>query len=181
MSPPPIQIAHPGWLTLDGREFATDGDKIRLAIDLARKNVLRETGGPFGAAIFPVDGRRPVAVGTNGVPRLHNSVAHAEPVAIMAAEAFLDTESLHGHELFVSAEPCATCLGAIGWAGLERVVYAALREDVERIGFDEGPVFAGSYEYLVERGVAFVRGLHRDEGAAVLDLYVEHGGPIYNG
>ena len=73
------------------------------------------------------------------------------------------------------------CLGAIGWAGLERVVYAALREDVERIGFDEGPVFAGSYEYLVERGVAFVRGLHRDEGAAVLDLYVERGGPIYNG
>ena len=64
-----------------------------LLVTLVEKpNVLRETGGPFGAAIFPADGRRPVAVGTNGVPRLHNSVAHAEPVAIMAAEAFLDNE-----------------------------------------------------------------------------------------
>jgi len=160
-------------------EFATDEDKVRLAIDLARENVLRNTGGPFGAAVFAVAGVRPIAVGTNAVLRLHNSVAHAETVAITAAEAALRNESLDGHELFASAEPCAMCLGAILAAGLERVVFGALREDVEAIGFDEGPVFAQSYEYVSERGVAIVRGLLRDEAAAVLQLYAQRGGPVY--
>jgi tRNA(Arg) A34 adenosine deaminase TadA len=160
-------------------EYPTDEDKIRLAIDLARDNVLRQTGGPFGAAIFAASGAEPIAVGTNAVLPLRNSIAHAETVAITAAHEALGSERLDAHELFVSAEPCAMCLGAVLASGLERLVFAALREDVERIGFDEGPVFAASYEYFVERGVTVVRGLLRDEGAAVLELYVEGGGPIY--
>jgi tRNA(Arg) A34 adenosine deaminase TadA len=136
-------------------------------------------GGPFGAAIFPVSGTRPVAVGTNAVLPLLNSVGHAETIAITAAHAALESERLAEHELFVSAEPCAMCLGAVLAAGLERLVFAALRQDVEELGFEEGPVFAESYEYLSERGVAIVRGLCRDEGAAVLELYAQRGGPIY--
>ncbi len=160
-------------------EYRTDEDKIRLAVELARENVLREAGGPFGAAIFAASGTDPVAVGTNAVLPSRNSLAHAETVAITAAHASLESGRLAGHELFVSAEPCAMCLGAVLAAGLERLVYAALRDDVERIGFDEGPVFAESYEYLTERGVAIVRGMCREEGAAVLDLYAQRGGPIY--
>src|SRR2546421_9085467 len=98
--PPPIRVTHPDWLTDDGREFRGDEQKVELAIRLAHENVVHDTGGPFGAAVFAVGGTRPVAVGTNGVTRLHSSVTHAEIVAIMAAELVLGNESLAGHELF---------------------------------------------------------------------------------
>jgi tRNA(Arg) A34 adenosine deaminase TadA len=161
------------------REFRTDEEKVGLAIGLARENVLGQTGGPFGAAIFPAGRTVPVATGVNKVLPEKNSVLHAETVAIMAAESTLQTESLKGHEIFVSCEPCAMCLAAIYAAGLERLVFAGLREDSERIGFDEGPVFAQSYDYVTTRGLTVVRGLRRDEGAAVLQLYADRGGPIY--
>jgi tRNA(Arg) A34 adenosine deaminase TadA len=84
------------------------------------------------------------------------------------------------HELFSSCEPCAMCLGATLWSGVSRLVFSAAREDAARLGFDEGPVFAASYEYVQQRGVTIVRDRLRSEGAAVLDLYVERGGQIYN-
>jgi tRNA(Arg) A34 adenosine deaminase TadA len=72
------------------------------------------------------------------------------------------------------------CLGATLWSGVSRLVFSALRDDAMRLGFDEGPVFAASYEYLETRGIAIERGRLRSEGAAVLDLYVQRGGAIYN-
>ena len=72
------------------------------------------------------------------------------------------------------------CLGATLWSGVTRVVFSATREDATQSGFDEGPVFADSYRYLENRGIAIERGRLRSDGAAVLKLYVERGGPIYN-
>jgi len=72
------------------------------------------------------------------------------------------------------------CLGATLWSGVTRVVFSATREDATGSGFDEGPVFADSYRYLEHRGITIERGRLRKEGAAVLELYVERGGPIYN-
>jgi hypothetical protein len=60
-------------------------------------------------------------------------------------------------------------------------VWSATREDADRIDFDEGPVFAASYDYLRARGITFEGGVLRDEGRAVLQLYDAQGGPIYNG
>jgi tRNA(Arg) A34 adenosine deaminase TadA len=73
------------------------------------------------------------------------------------------------------------CLGAILWSGVPRVVYAAHREDAEAIGFDEGPVLPGAAEHLGRRGIVLEAGPLREEAAAVLRLYAERGGPIYNG
>jgi tRNA(Arg) A34 adenosine deaminase TadA len=73
------------------------------------------------------------------------------------------------------------CLGATLWSGVGRVVWAATREDANRIAFDEGPVFPSSYEYLRQRGIEFRGGLLRDEGRAVLERYQRAGGDIYNG
>ena len=42
-------------------------------------------------------------------------------------------------ELYVTAEPCIMCAGAIMWSGIKRVFYGVNSSDVERItGFDEG-------------------------------------------
>jgi len=190
MHTPEIRITNPDWVrdTVDfDRPYPDDDARVRLAIALAHENVVRETGGPFGAAVFEAATGRLVGVGTNGVIRLGNSGAHAEMVALMMAQARVgsftlqaDVDGAPRHELFSSCEPCAMCLGATLWSGVTRLVFAATREDATRLSFDEGPVFPESYHYLANRGIAIERGRLRAEAIAVLDAYLARGGPIYN-
>lgn len=184
-----IQISLPAWVgeVVGGQEtYPGDEARMRLAITLSRENVVRGTGGPFGAAIFERDSGKLVAVGVNSVTRLSNCTLHGEMVAFMMAQASLRNFSLGApgmpaHELVTSCEPCAMCLGAILWSGVSRVVTGASRQDATALRFEEGPVFPESYRYLEERGIELVRGVLRAEARAVLELYRASGGPIYNG
>lgn len=186
---PEIHIDYPGWVRrkVDWlRPHPGDRDRMRVAIELARENVLQGSGGPFGAAIFEEDSGRLVAIGINRVVPLNNSSLHAEVFAFMMAQAVRGSFTLGGddmpsHALYTSCEPCAMCLGATLWSGVRRVVWSALREDANRISFDEGPVFPESYDYLRARGIEFEGGVLRDEGRAVLEEYRARGGVIYNG
>mgnify|MGYP006191031941 CR=1 FL=1 len=54
-------------------------------------------------------------------------------------------------------------------------------EDARAIGFDEGPVFEQSYQYLENAGMEVVRQFKRSDAKAVLDYYKNSGGRIYNG
>ena len=186
---PELRIACPGWVddVIDwAATYVTTEDRTRVAIILARENVVRDTGGPFGAAIFETVSGRLVAVGVNLVVPLNNSSLHAEMVAFMMAQTIrgsytLQRAGLAEHALHTSCEPCAMCLGAVLWSGVRRVVWSATREDADSIDFDEGPVFNASYDYLRARGIEFDGGVLREEGRAVLDLYGTRGGTIYNG
>jgi tRNA(Arg) A34 adenosine deaminase TadA len=184
-----VQIDYPDWvrdaIAWDA-VYRTDEERMRLAIAVSRENVERETGGPFGAAVFESDSGRLVAVGMNSVVRLNNCTLHGEMVAFMMAQArvgsfTLNAPHLPAHELVTSCEPCAMCLGATLWSGVRRVVYGAGREDAALLRFDEGPVFPESYRYLEERGITIVRNLLRAEAIAVLDRYRAKSGAIYNG
>lgn len=184
-----LTIRLPDWVAPAvewDRPRGSDEDRMRLAIALARENVARGTGGPFGAAVFDDRSGKPVSVGVNLVEQHGNSVLHAEIVALMLAHAALGRFSLGDpdlppHVLVTSCDPCAMCLGASLWAGVRRLVCGASRDDAMGIGFEEGPVFAGSYRYLAERGVTVVHGVLREEAAAVLRQYQRSGGTIYNG
>ena len=186
---PELRIACPAWVAADvdwTASYVTTEDRTRLAVELARENVLRGTGGPFGAAIFEAASGRLVAVGVNLVVPLNNSSLHAEMVAFMMAQAIrgsytLQRAGLPEHALHASCEPCAMCLGAVLWSGVRQVVWSATREDAGSLDFDEGPVFNASYDYLRARGIEFDGGVLREEGRAVLDLYGARGGTIYNG
>ena len=165
--------------------YATDDDRMRLSIELARQNVLRGTGGPFGAAIFERSSGVLLSVGVNSVVRLNNSTLHAEMLAIMMAEQRIGRYTLArspsvSYEIVSSCDPCAMCLGAMLWSGVSRLVSGADRNDATALSFEEGPVFPESYTYLEERGVTISRGVLRHEAAAVLELYRRQGGPIYN-
>jgi tRNA(Arg) A34 adenosine deaminase TadA len=181
-----MEIATPDWLerSVDWSvRYGTDEARMRVAVELARQNVLRGTGGPFGAGVFDADGGL-VAAGVNSVIRLGNSVLHAETLAIMLAQSRLGTYALgagdRSYLLVTSCEPCAMCLGATLWSGVRGLVCGATREDATALGFDEGPVFPESWDYLERRGVRTVRGVLRQEAAAVLELYRANGGAIYN-
>jgi tRNA(Arg) A34 adenosine deaminase TadA len=183
-----IRIVLPAWVdeTFD-RTAVYDGDeaRMRVAVEAARQNVLRDAGGPFAAAVFERYSGRLVAVGVNLVVPMRNSALHGEVVAYMVAQQRVGAFSLSAdgveRELFSSCEPCAMCLGATLWSGISRVVWAATREDACELGFEEGPVFPESYDYVRARGVRYEGPVLRAEGRAVLELYLRGGGPIYNG
>jgi tRNA(Arg) A34 adenosine deaminase TadA len=183
-----VLIDCPEWIdsaiTWDAT-YTTDEDRMRLAIELARQNVVRGTGGPFGAAIFERSTGALLSVGVNSVVRLNNSAVHAEMLAMMMAQRRIGSFTLAGssnasYELFSSCDPCAMCLGAVLWSGLKRMVTGADRDDATALNFEEGPVFPQSYTYLEERGVAITRSLLRKEAAGVLEQYRRQGGQIYN-
>ncbi|HEX3647657.1 MAG TPA: nucleoside deaminase [Pseudonocardiaceae bacterium] len=104
------------------------------AVRLAADNVTAG-GGPFGAAI--VRGDQLVATGVNQVTPTLDPTAHAEIVAIRAACRALGDFRLTGCVLVSSCEPCPLCLSAALWARLDRVVYAADRDDAAEAGFDD--------------------------------------------
>ena len=156
---------------------------MALAIDLARENVRRETGGPFGAAIFAPDGAL-ISVGVNLVVSGGASIWHAEIVAIAAAQRATEQHRLGANDgaaytLASSCEPCAMCLGAIGWSGLRQVLCGARDEDVRAVGFDEGDKPAHWIETLAKRDTAVTVDILRDDAVAVLKEYVARDGTIY--
>lgn len=112
---------------------------LERAIALAVHNVRSGTGGPFGAVIVK-DGAI-IAEAGNTVTTTCDPTAHAEVNAIRAACAILATFDLSGCELYSSCEPCPMCLGAIYWAHLDRVYFAATRHDAALGGFDDRMIY----------------------------------------
>ena len=183
--PAALTVALPDWahdLIYTDRTYDSLEERMSVAIDLASRNVEQGTGGPFGAAVFETGSGRLIAIGMNLVVSSGNAFLHAETVALMFAQREVGTWSLRSpeHDLFTSCAPCAMCLGAVLWSGVSRLVSGAAREDALEIGFDEGPVFDASYEYLVSRGINCQAGVLRHEARAILQDYRSRGAPIYN-
>jgi guanine deaminase len=111
---------------------------IRQVIELAAENG-RRGGGPFGALIVR-DGTV-VATGVNQVTRTNDPTAHAEVVAIREACRILNTFQLTGCDLYTSCEPCPMCLGAIYWARLSHIFFAATKIDAAAAGFDDDHIY----------------------------------------
>ncbi len=179
----------PAWVrdTVDwAATYVGDAERMALAVELARQNVENRTGGPFGAAIYERESGRLVSVGVNLVVPANDCALHAEMVAFSLAGRRLESFTLHApglpeHELFTSCEPCAMCMGAALWSGVRRVTFAARGTDARELGFEEGPVSPEDHRYLAARGVMFEAGPLRAEARAVLSLYKEREGVMYNG
>ena len=90
---------------------------------------------PIGAAIL-LDGKV-IGRGGNRTREDNDPTAHAEIVAIRAACAALGSERLGGADLYVTLEPCPMCAGAISFARLRRLYYAA--SDPKGGGVEHGP------------------------------------------
>lgn len=184
--PAQLHITLPIWvLELDvaGRDFSSDEAKVGFAIELSQYNIERQSGGPFGAAVFSPQ-HHLVAVGVNRVVRQSCSLAHAETMAYMLAQQRLQQFRLNELggpiTLATSAQPCCQCYGATIWAGIDRLLIGARAEDVMALtAFDEGPLPADWVGELNTRGIEVVRDVRRDAACAVLKRYGELGGSNY--
>ncbi len=107
---------------------------LRQAVEIAKQNI-EKGGGPFGAII--VKDNEVVAQCGNSVTNDNDPTAHAEVNCIRSACKKLNTFDLSGCVIYSSCEPCPMCLSAIYWARLDRLVYAATRQDAAGAGFDD--------------------------------------------
>ncbi len=110
-------------------DLYTDHYFMRMALKEAQKAF--EAGEvPIGAVI--VARNQVIARAHNQVQMLNDVTAHAEILAITAAEQAYGSKYLNDCTLYVTVEPCPMCAGAIKWAQLDRLVYGT---DDEKYGF----------------------------------------------
>jgi len=186
-----VHLTLPVWVhdAVDAsRAYASDAEKVSLAIALSRGNVEHGSGGPFGAVVFGADDRI-VAVGVNRVLPQTCSVAHAEMMAYMLAQQRTQRARLNRDDdgravgpitLATSSQPCCQCYGATIWAGIDRLLIGARAEDVMALTpFDEGPLPADWIGELEKRGIAVTRDLERAAACDVLRAYGSGGGGKY--
>jgi tRNA(Arg) A34 adenosine deaminase TadA len=143
---------------------------LREAIRLSVDKMEAGEGGPFGAVVVR-DGRI-VGVGWNRVTTTNDPTAHAEIVAIRDACSRLGTFQLADCDLYASCEPCPMCLAAIYWARIERLYYAAGREDAARAGFDDAWLHRELVLPPAERAVVTAQHL-RDEAVQAFQTWAE--------
>lgn len=103
-------------------EASNDEHYMRQALAEAREAFDHDEV-PIGAVVVlagDIIGR-----GHNLTQTLHDVTAHAEMQALTAAEENVGAKYLKDCTLYVTLEPCVMCAGAIAWAQLGRLVYAA--------------------------------------------------------
>jgi guanine deaminase len=141
---------------------SSDDALLQEAVDLAVE-AAGGAGGPFGAIV--ARGEEILATGTNRVTRDRDPTAHAEIVAIRAACARAGEFRLDGCVLYSSCEPCPMCLAATWWSRIERIVFAATRDDAAAAGFDDSALYAEVAAPLERRSLPIARGSVADAGA----------------
>ncbi len=183
MEKPGIIINQPEWLQEylpgPGEILPAPETKMGFAARLAEQNVIRKTGGPFAAAVFDIETSRLISAGVNTVETGGSSILHAEICAIVLAQQKLAQIRLARCELVTSCEPCAMCLAALVWAGIEKVTCGASEKDAEQCGFDEGDKPENFREKLRARGIQITENVLREQAARPLKLYKSQNGNIY--
>ncbi len=140
---------------------------LRKALDLAEKN-MDSGGGPFGALIVK-DGKI-ISEAANRVTPENDPTAHAEILAIRAASKKLNTWDLSGCELYTSCEPCPMCMGAVYWAHIGKVYYAAGHEDARNAGFDDADMYNEMKKEPPERKI-FMKAEMEEEGRKIFEKW----------
>lgn len=100
-----------------------DREHMARALALARKAAAAGEV-PVGAVLADANGRLRYAEHNRSITLL-DPTAHAEMLAIRGAAGIMGNYRLTGCTLYVTLEPCPMCAGALVWARVGRVVYAA--------------------------------------------------------
>jgi tRNA(Arg) A34 adenosine deaminase TadA len=108
-----------------------DAQRLRLAFDVARR-ARAEGNHPFGAVLAGPDGEVWLEQGNSFATDGGDMTAHAERLLATAASRRFVAARLAACTMYISAEPCAMCAGAIYWAGIGRVVYGQSERDLKR-------------------------------------------------
>ena len=148
---------------------------IKESIEMARKTMNLDYGGPFGAAIIK-DGHC-IAVASNSVLIDNDPTAHAEINAIRKACSVLETYDLSGCELYATGYPCPMCMSAIIWANITKVYYGCTPSEAENIGFRDDYI----YRFLrsEDTSVISLEQIGHEEAIKLFEEYHKNNSIIY--
>jgi tRNA(Arg) A34 adenosine deaminase TadA len=140
------------------------------ALFLARDNMNSLKGGPFGAVI--VRNGEVIARGTNKVITENDPTCHAEVVAIREACRVTGSYHLQGCTIYSSCEPCPMCLGAIYWAHLDKLYFAAGKKDAAKAGFADDLIYQEIQRHHIDRKIQAEQ-IMREEAIKIFDRWIE--------
>lgn len=135
--------------------LAEDEQFMRLAIEASARAIERGDG-PFGATLSK--GGTLIHVAHNNQNTQGDLMGHAEVVLIREVVHSHGKPALQGATVYASGEPCAMCCGAMFWAGIARIVYAATQADIidalggPRLPISSSRVFAGAHPEVAIEG-----------------------------
>jgi len=154
--------------------------KIIIKVHKKTAENIKNGSGPFYAEIYDEKGNL-VAATSNSVVKDKCALYHAEINAIKKASEKYKNYDLSPKNLtiYINAEPCQMCAGAIMWSGINTVYFSVPSKDVETItGFDEGykPDWIEAFK---KRGITVYGNIEPEKGKNVLKKYVIDGNKIY--
>lgn len=139
---------------------------MRAAIEASRQ-ALEAGDMPFGASL--VKNGQLLWVALNKQRTGADCTAHAELVLVREARQALGEQSTVGATVYASGEPCVMCAGAMFWAGISRVVYAATTPDIgATLGGPSLPMRCADALAACSPTVTVEGPFMRDEAVAVL-------------
>ena len=110
---------------------SSDRRPMRLAIAASRA-ALEAGDQPYGAVLVSARGEV-LHVAGNRQNTQRDVTGHAEVVLVREAAARLGAAALVDGTVYASGEPCAMCSGALYWAGISRIVYAASNDAMNEL------------------------------------------------
>lgn len=154
--------------------------KIMLNIYQKTDEGVKNGKGPFYAEVYDENGNL-VAAASNSVVETQCALHHAEVNTLNEVHKKLQTYDLAPQNLtiYVNAEPCIMCAGAIMWSGVKTIYFGVPSKSVEKItGFDEGykPNWIKEFK---KRGITVYGNIEQQAGEKVLYDYVANGNKIY--
>ena len=149
----------------------TDEEYMKIAIELSKKAYY-----PYGAIIVKDD----KIIGRSDTDVLVSKTAysHAELRAIEDAMEHLGghlcAEGGKGCTIYSSCEPCAMCMGAILYTGIERLVYGATLEDSKECVNNILAHAKDVASICKNRKISIIPECERDEAVKVLKKWKEN-------
>ena len=149
-------------MVIDGNTRAGDDERYMLEAVKEAARAAEEGEVPVGAVIVK-DGQI-IARAHNRIEAARRSSAHAEMLAIEAAEEALDAKWLTGATMYVTLEPCSMCAGAMVLARIARLV----------IGTDDpktgacGSLYNIASDERLNHSIEITRGVLAEECSAIL-------------
>lgn len=136
--------------------------------------------GPFYAEIYDENGNFVVS-SSNSVVEDNCALYHAEVNTLKKAFEKYKQYDLSPQNLtiYINAEPCIMCAGALMWSGVKTIYFGVPSKNVERItGFDEGykPNWVREFK---KRGITVYGSIEKATGEKILQDYVDSGKEIY--
>lgn len=129
------------------------------------ENALEAKEVPVGAVIVHKD--RIIGRGYNQTEKLKDPTAHAEMIAITAAANHLQDWRLNECDLYVTAEPCVMCAGALLLARIKNIYFGTHEPKFGACGSLYNIIESGKYNHKPN----LYSGIYSEESKALLEKF----------